>query len=60
MLLEANAGQDMSIDVTSEGELANFLVQATDRSVNGGVPLKRLENEDRHWTYTPPVSGVTI
>ncbi len=56
-VVEASAGQEMQISITSGGALANFLVRAADRSINGGVPLKRLENEDRAWQYTLPASG---
>ncbi len=55
--LEAAAGQEMTVAITSAGDLANFLVRAADGAINGGVPLKRLENEERTWQYTLPASG---
>lgn len=53
----ALANQQLTVQITSPGNLANFLVRAANPSVNGGVPLKRLENEDRTWTGTLPVNG---
>ncbi|MCB0123742.1 MAG: LysM peptidoglycan-binding domain-containing protein [Caldilineaceae bacterium] len=56
-VLEALAGQEINITIASGGDLANFLVRAADSAVNNGVPLKRLENEDRTWSHVLPVSG---
>lgn len=53
----AQAGQQMSVTLTSPGQAANFLVKAVNAGVNGGVPLKRLENEDRSWSGVLPASG---
>ncbi|MCB0063941.1 MAG: LysM peptidoglycan-binding domain-containing protein, partial [Caldilineaceae bacterium] len=56
-ILEATAGQEITASIDSDGDLANFLVRAADSTVNGGVPLKRLENEDRTWWLALPVTG---
>ncbi|MCX6047733.1 MAG: LysM domain-containing protein [Chloroflexi bacterium] len=56
-VLSALAGQSMTVAISSPGNKANFLVQAVDTSVNSGVPLKRLENEDRTATIALPVNG---
>ena len=56
-ILEAVAGQEMTVAITSAGNLANFSVQAVDLAVNAGVPLKRLENEERRWRSLLPISG---
>lgn len=56
-VLEAAAGQEMQVTVASGGDIANFFVRSADGAVNGGLPLKRLENEERAWTYTLPISG---
>jgi LysM repeat protein len=56
-VLGADAGQDITVSISSGSDLANFLVRAADAAVNGGVPLKRLENEDRRWQYILPISG---
>lgn len=56
-VLEAAAGQEMRVTITAGSNLANFSVQAADSAVNGGVPLKRLENEDRRWRSILPTSG---
>ena len=53
----AQAGQQMTVQVTSPAQAANFLVKAVNPSVNSGVPLKRLENEDRAWSGLVPASG---
>jgi LysM repeat protein len=52
-LVAAQAGQHMTVTVTSAGQAANFLIT----SVRNNTPLKRLENEDRTWTVTLPVTG---
>ncbi len=52
-LVAAQAGQHMTVTVTSAGQAANFLIT----SVRNSAPLKRLENEDRTWTVTLPVTG---
>lgn len=56
-VLDAFAGQEMSVALASGGDLANFYVKAANHAVNGGVPVKRLENEDRTWQYLLPASG---
>ena len=48
----ARAGQQMTVQITSAGQAANFLITSPD-----GQPLKRLENEDRTWTGTLPMTG---
>ena len=48
----ARAGQQMTVQITSAGQAANFLITSPD-----GQPLKRLENEDRTWTGTLPTTG---
>ncbi len=52
-LVAAQAGQHMTVTITSAGQAANFLIT----SVRNNTPLKRLENEDRTWTATLPVTG---
>ncbi|OQA47612.1 MAG: putative cell wall hydrolase LytN precursor [Chloroflexi bacterium ADurb.Bin325] len=52
-VLTAQAGQEMTVSVTSPGGAANFLIT----SLRTGTPLKRLENEDRSVTVTLPVTG---
>lgn len=56
-ILGAQANQVMTVAINSPGNQANFLVRAADASVNGGVPLKRLENESRNFSQTLPVNG---
>lgn len=56
-VLGAQAGQSMTVLISSAGDQANFLVKAADSHVNSGVPLKRLENEDRSVTLKLPVTG---
>ena len=48
----ASAGQQMTVQVTSPGQAANFLITSPD-----GQPMKRLENEDRSWTGQLPTGG---
>ncbi len=48
----ALAGQQMTVQITSAGQKANFLITSPD-----GQPLKRLENEDRTWTGKLPSNG---
>ncbi|MGE5602563.1 MAG: LysM peptidoglycan-binding domain-containing protein [Nitrososphaerales archaeon] len=48
----AQAGQQMTVQITSPGQAANFLINTPD-----GQPLKRLENEDRTWTGVLPLTG---
>lgn len=52
-VVRAQAGQHMTVAVTSSAQVANFLIT----SLRDNTPLKRLENEDRTWTATLPVSG---
>jgi hypothetical protein len=47
-VLRALAGQQMTIEIQSPGNQANFAVVG----LEDGQPLKRLENEDRAWTAT--------
>ena len=56
-VLGAQANQTMTVEISSPGSLANFLVRAADNSVNGGVPLKRLESESRTFSQVLPVTG---
>lgn len=56
-VLSALAGQSLTVAISSPGNQANFLVKAANTSVNGGVPLKRLENEARTATILLPVNG---
>ncbi len=56
-VLGAQAGQSLTVVISSPGDKANFLVQAVDASVNSGVPLKRLESEARTATIPLPVNG---
>ncbi|MEZ4867068.1 MAG: LysM peptidoglycan-binding domain-containing protein [Caldilineaceae bacterium] len=55
-VLGAQAGQEMTVQITSPGNTANFLVSAVDISLIGGFPLKRLENEDRSWSGPLPAT----
>lgn len=48
----AGAGQQMTVQITSPGQAANFLINSPDAQ-----PLKRLENEDRAWTGMLPLTG---
>lgn len=49
-VLQAMAGQQMKVDVQSPGNLVNFAITG----VTDGQPYKRLENEDRSFTFTLP------
>jgi hypothetical protein len=49
-LLRALAGQVMTVAIVSPKNLANFAITG----VSDGQPYKRLENEDRFYTYTLP------
>lgn len=49
-LLRALAGQQMTVEISSPTGAANFAVQG----VADGQPYKRLENEDRSFTFTLP------
>ncbi|MEZ4733641.1 MAG: LysM peptidoglycan-binding domain-containing protein [Caldilineaceae bacterium] len=53
----AAAGQTATLQITSPGNLANFDFAPADLSVNGGVPFKRLVNEDRTFSQLLPVTG---
>lgn len=53
----AAAGQTATVQITSPGNVANFDFAATDPSVNGGVPFKRIVNEDRIFSQLLPVAG---
>lgn len=46
------AGQQMTIDLRSDGMAANFAVTGVDN----GQPYKRIVNEDRVWVFVTPVS----
>jgi LysM repeat protein len=48
----ARAGQQMTVQITSPGQWANFSITSPD-----GQPLKRVENEDRTWTGILPATG---
>lgn len=51
-VLRALIGQQMTVAISSTGNLANFAVQG----VTDGQPLKRVENEDRTWTGILPLT----
>jgi hypothetical protein len=51
-LLRALAGQEMTVQIISPGNLANFAITG----VSDGQPYKRLENEDRSFTFTLPAT----
>lgn len=51
-VLRALQGQQMTVEIISNGNKANFAVQG----VTDGQPLKRLENEDRKWTGKLPAN----
>ncbi len=53
----AAAGQTATIQITSPGNVANFDFAPVDLAVNGGVPFKRLVNEDRTFSQLLPVTG---
>lgn len=48
----ARASQQMSVQITSPEQRANFSITSPD-----GQPLKRVENEDRIWTGILPTTG---
>jgi LysM repeat protein len=56
-ILGGQAGQTMTVIAISPDDRANFLLRALDPSVNDGVPLKRLENEERMIALPLPVTG---
>lgn len=49
-VLRANAGQEMMVDLQSPGNVVNFAITG----VEDGQPYKRLENEDRFFSFTLP------
>jgi hypothetical protein len=51
-VLRANAGQEMMVDLQSPGNVVNFAITGVD----DGQPYKRLENEDRFFSFTLPTS----
>ncbi|MBX3010106.1 MAG: LysM peptidoglycan-binding domain-containing protein [Caldilineaceae bacterium] len=53
----ATAGQTATLQITSPGDAANFDFAPADLAVNGGVPFKRLVNEDRTFSQLLPVTG---
>ena len=53
----AAAGQTATLQITSPGNVANFDFAPADLAVNGGVPFKRLVNEDRTFSQLLPVNG---
>ncbi|MFN8439727.1 MAG: LysM peptidoglycan-binding domain-containing protein [Caldilineaceae bacterium] len=53
----AMAGQTATLQITSPGNVANFDFAPTDLAVNGGVPFKRIVNEDRTFSQLLPVTG---
>lgn len=55
-VLGAQAGQEMTVKITSPGDQANFLVSAVNIELIGGFPLKRLEGEARAWTGQLPAT----
>ncbi len=50
-ILRALAGQTMSVEITSPDGLANFAIVGED-----GIPYKRLENEDRSFSFELPAT----
>lgn len=56
-LFGAAAGQTVTLQITSPGNLANFDFAPADLDVNGGFPFKRLVNEDRTFSQLLPVTG---
>jgi LysM repeat protein len=56
-LFGASAGQTATLQITSPGNVANFDFAPADLAVNGGVPFKRLVNEDRTFSQLLPVNG---
>lgn len=56
-ILGASAGQTATLQITSPGNRANFDFAPVDLAVNGGVPFKRLVNEDRTFSQLLPVTG---
>lgn len=55
-VLGAQAGQEMTVQIASPGDQANFLVSAVNIELIGGFPLKRLESEARAWTGPLPAT----
>lgn len=53
----ATAGQTATLQITSPGNVANFDFAPADLAVNGGVPFKRLVNEDRTFSQLLPATG---
>ena len=51
-LLRVLAGQILTVDLISGGDVANFSVTG----VSNGQPYKRVENESRNWTFIVPVT----
>ena len=49
-VLKALAGQQMTVEIDSAGDAANFAITG----VSDGQPYKRLVNEDRSFTFTLP------
>jgi hypothetical protein len=51
-LLRALAGQEMTVQISSPGGLANFAITGA----GDGQPYKRLVNEDRYYSFRLPVT----
>ncbi len=51
-LFQAQAGQEITIKLSSPNGLANFELSG----LKDGQPYKRLVNEDRHWTGVAPLT----
>jgi len=51
-VLRAMAGQEMTVEIASPGQVVNFAVSGVD----DGQPYKRLDNEDRFWSGSLPAT----
>ena len=51
-VLRALAGQEMTVEIASPGQVVNFAVSGVD----DGQPYKRLDNEDRFWSGSLPAT----
>jgi hypothetical protein len=51
-ILRVLAGQILTVDLISGGDVANFSVTGA----ANGQPYKRIENESRNWTFVVPVT----
>lgn len=51
-LLRVSTGQTLNVDIASDGDYANFAITG----VSDGQPYKRLENEDRAFSFVVPTT----